>query len=76
MPPLDLVSRLIDCFLFGLKIQIHASRFCALRTRHPAIRVSIVNLLKVKWLGNPLLSVFVRFFGPERAQRSIAFLSF
>ena len=29
---------------------------------------SIVNF-KVEWLGNPLLHVFVGFFGPDRAQR-------
>ena len=33
-------------------------------------------LIIVEWLGDPLLYVFVRFFGPDRAQRSIAFLSF
>ena len=31
---------------------------------------------KVEWLGNPLLYGFVSFFGSDRAQRSIAFLSF
>ena len=30
----------------------------------------------MEWLGNPLLYVFVSFFGPDRAQRSITFLSF
>ena len=34
------------------------------------------QLIKVEWLGNPLLYVVVCFLGPERAQRSIAFLSF
>ena len=52
MPTLDLVSRLIDYFLFGLKIQIHTRRFSALQTRHPAIRVSIVNLSGM--VGKPL----------------------
>ena len=33
-------------------------------------------LIIVEWLGDPLLYVFVSFFGPDRAQRSIAFLSF
>ena len=33
-------------------------------------------VIKVEWLGNPLLYVFVSFFGSDRAQRSIAFLSF
>ena len=31
-------------------------------------------LIIVEWLGDPY--VFVSFFGPDRAQRSIAFLSF
>ena len=35
----------------------------------------IESVLKVEWLGNPLLYVFVSFFGPDRAERSIAFLS-
>ena len=29
------------------------------------------KLIKVEWLENPLLYVFVNFFGPDRAQRSI-----
>ena len=29
----------------------------------------------MEWLGNPLLYVFVSFFGPDRAERSIAFRS-
>ena len=35
-----------------------------------------IVLIKVELLGNPLLYVFVSFFGPDRAQRSIASLSF
>ena len=35
------------------------------------------KLIKVELLGNPLLYVFVSFFGPDRVQRSIiVFLSF
>ena len=39
-------------------------------------RVQTFHSFKVEWLGNPLLQVFVSVFGPDRAQRSIAFLSF
>ena len=33
-------------------------------------------LIIADWLGDPLLYVFVSFFGPDRTQRSVAFLSF
>ena len=43
----------------------------------PPSCLSTIIVIKVEWLGNPLLlAVFVSFFGPDRAQRSIAFLSF
>ena len=40
------------------------------------IKAWLIILIIVEWLGDPLLYVFVSFFGPDRAQRSIAFLSF
>ena len=44
--------------------------------KHPTSRDVKAWLIKVEWLGDPLLYVFVSFFGPDRTQRSIAFLSF
>ena len=44
--------------------------------KHPTSRDVKAWLIKVEWLGDPLLYVFVSFFRPDRTQRSTAFLSF
>ena len=64
-----------DNILMGLKFshllcnRVKCERVNVSQPSGPSFKAELI----LDWLGNPLLLVFVSFFGPDRAQRSVAF---
>ena len=70
------VGRVFFILIRNLDLQNDMSKEISQFYHYYYYSLRIASVLKVEWLGNPLsLYVFVSFFGPGRAERSIAFLS-
>ena len=69
------VGRVFFILIRNLDLQNDMSKEISQFYHYYYYSLRIASVLKVELLGNPLLYVFVSFFGPDRAERSIAFQS-